>query len=78
MKAFLLAFALLALGIAGMCITLLLRKDGKFPEYEVGSNAEMRRRGITCFKDEDARLQRQACDGNYSEACKDCGLYKKN
>ena len=78
MKVFLLALAVLALAVAGMCFNILFRKDGRFPEYEVGSNEEMKKRGITCYKDEDARLQRKACDGNYSEACRDCALYKKD
>ena len=78
MKVFLLTLLVLAAAVAGMCVSILLRKDGKFPEYEVGSNEEMKKRGITCYKDEDARLQRQACDGNHSEACRDCALYKKN
>ena len=35
----------------------------------------MRKRGIRCFKDEDDELHRTRCDGNYSEACKECGLF---
>ncbi len=64
MKVFLLALAVLALAVAGMSFNILFRKDGKFPEYEVGSNEEMKKRGITC-------------EGKRSEACKDCKLNTK-
>ncbi|MBO4671392.1 MAG: hypothetical protein J5640_06085 [Bacteroidales bacterium] len=70
------AAVILGLGVLGMCFNILFRgKD--FPHYDVGSNEEMRKRGIRCYKDEDAALHRRtACEGNYSEACKDCKLYE--
>ncbi len=78
MTTFLAAAIVLGLGILGMCV-FLLKKGGEFPKYDVGSNPEMQKRGIRCFKDEDAELHGRTaeCDGNYSDACKDCGLYKK-
>ena len=60
-----------------MCFNIIFRRDGKFPQFDVGSNEEMRKRGIRCFKDEDAALHASKCTGNYSAACKDCGLYKE-
>ena len=77
MTTFIAAAIVLALGVLAMFV-FLLKKDGEFPKYDVGSNPEMRRRGIRCFKDVDAELHGQPskCDGNYSEACKDCGFYK--
>lgn len=76
MPTFIAAAVVILLGVAGMCV-FLLKKDGEFPKYDVGSNEEMRRRGIRCFKDEDADLHGRKCTGNYSAACKDCGLYKE-
>ena len=38
MAVFLLTLALVALGVFGMCFNIIFRKDGKFTEYEVGSN----------------------------------------
>ena len=76
MSSFLPAAAVLLLAVAAMCV-FVLRKDGEFPKYDVGSNPEMRRRGIRCFKEVDAELHSGKCSGNYSEACKDCGLNKK-
>ena len=77
MTVFLAAAVLLGLGVFGMCVSIIFKKDGHFPHYDVGSNEEMRKRGIRCFKDEDADLHGKVCKGNFSEACKDCNLYKK-
>ena len=69
------AAVILGLGVLGMSFNILFRKKD-FPHYDVGSNEEMRKRGIRCYKDEDAALHQTACDGNYSEACKECKLYE--
>lgn len=74
MKVFLAALVLVALCVFGMCFNMIFRKK-EFPRYDVGSNEEMRKRGIRCYKDEDAALHKKKCSGNYSEACKECSLY---
>ncbi len=61
-----------------------------FPDGEISTNPEMRKRGIKCAKQEELELlhaQKKmpgraghdgtACDGNYSDACASCGLYNK-
>ena len=53
-----------------------------FPDGEISTNPEMRKRGIKCAKQEEMELLRtqkgkKACDGNYSDACASCGLYNK-
>ena len=68
------AVVVLGLGVLGMFV-FVLKQDGEVPKYDVGSNPEMRKRGIRCFKDEDAALHKEHCDGNESEACKECGLF---
>ena len=55
------AAAVLGLGVLGMCFNILFR-GRDFPHYDVGSNEEMRKRGIRCYKDEDAALHQTACD----------------
>lgn len=75
MAVFLLTAALLLLCVVGLCFNILFRKKD-FPHYDVGSNEEMRRRGIRCYKDEDAALQRRSCGGTETEACKECKLYE--
>ena len=73
---FIVALVVLGLGVLGMSFNILVRgKD--FPHYDVGSNEEMRKRGIRCYKDEDAALQgKRHCSGDFSDACKDCSLYE--
>ena len=38
MTVFLLALGLLAVGVAGMAVTILVKKDGKFPDGEIAHN----------------------------------------
>ena len=45
----------IALCMVGLGISMLLRKNGKFPETEIGSNKNMRKMGITCTKQEEIR-----------------------
>ena len=59
MKVFLLAILLLALAVAGMAVTILVKKDGRFPDGEISHNKELRRRGIICAKEEELRLWRK-------------------
>ena len=75
MKVILLAISVTALCVFGLCFNIIFRKKD-FPHYDVGSNEEMRKRGIRCYKDEDAALHSRKCTGNYSEACKECKLYE--
>ncbi len=70
------AAAVLLLGVFAMSFNIIFRKKD-FPDYDVGSNEEMRKRGIRCYKDEDAALHsHRHCTGDFSEACKDCKLYE--
>ena len=83
MTVFLVTLVLVAAGVFGMCFNILFRKDGAFPEYEVGSNKEMRRLGIRCMKEEMEELDRKvrpvhaACTGRTEPSCEGCSLYKK-
>ena len=75
MTTFLIAAAVLVVAIFAMCFNMVFRGK-EFPKYDVGSNEEMKKRGIRCFKDEDAALHGKRCAGNDSDACKDCSLYE--
>ena len=67
-----------------MCAGILLRKDGRFPQTDVGSNEEMRKRGIRCMKDDEEVIGRKnpalrksaECSGDYSAACEGCGFFQ--
>ena len=70
------AALVLGLGVLGLCFNILFRKK-EFPQFDVGSNEEMRRRGIRCYKDEDAAAQGLTCTSPLGgEQCKDCKLYE--
>jgi len=71
MKLFLAVLAIVALCILGLGVNIFFRGK-EFPHYDVGSNEEMRKRGIRCYKDEDAALHARKCKGNGSDSCKDC------
>lgn len=50
-----------------------------FPDGEISTNPEMRKRGIKCAKQEELEMLarqkgKKVCDGNYSEACASCSL----
>jgi hypothetical protein len=44
---------LLAICVAGMAISILLKKNGKFPITEIGANPNMRKLGLRCPKEEE-------------------------
>lgn len=76
MTTILAAFVVVGLGVLGLCFNIIFRKKD-FPHYDVGSNEEMKKIGIRCFKDEDAELHGRHCNGSETDACKECNLYKK-
>lgn len=74
----LISIAVVALCVFGMCFNIIFRKDGKFPEYEVGENKEMRKMGIKCMKQEEAEAAARRRGNGTSkiecnESCSDCG-----
>ena len=71
------AAAVLLLAVFAMSFNIVFRKKD-FPNYDVGTNEEMRKLGIRCYKDVDAELHNpeRHCSGNFSDACIDCKLYE--
>jgi hypothetical protein len=47
-----LSIALLGLCVAGLAITILVKKNGKFPDTEIGRNKNMRKLGIRCARED--------------------------
>lgn len=58
----LISIALLALCFAGLALNILVKKNGKFPETEIGQNKQMRQLGIRCTK-QDEILRDRALKG---------------
>ena len=76
MKVFVAAIILVGICVVLLSVGILLGRG--FPQYDLGGNAKLKARGITCFKDEDAALHRpKACSGNFSDACAGCSLFQK-
>ena len=81
MKIFVAALILIGICVLAMSIGILAGRG--FPKSDVDDNEELRKRGITCFKHEDARLQAEGlagsraagCNGSFSDACKGCSLF---
>jgi len=64
----LITLILLSLAVAGMAISILVKKKGRFPAYRVGHNRNMAKIGITCVKHEEIcchnqKLKDSECDG---------------
>ncbi|MDR0737987.1 MAG: hypothetical protein LBF39_02820 [Prevotellaceae bacterium] len=48
-----LSIVILGLCFAGLAITMIIKKNGKFPETEIGHNKNMQQLGIRCAKQEE-------------------------
>lgn len=57
---FLLALGLLGLSMAGMAITILVKKGGKFPNTHVSGNKHLKKNGVYCSQTQDKLEQRNA------------------
>lgn len=55
---FILVVILLGLALVGLGITMLIKKNGKFPETHIGKSKAMKDRGIHCANTTD-RLERE-------------------
>lgn len=53
LKIILLAIALMGIAMAGMAITILLKKGGKFPNTHVSGNKYLKSQGIYCSQTQD-------------------------
>ncbi len=81
MDTFLAAILILVIAVALMSIGIIIK--GKFPDYEVSKNEDMRRLGIKCmheqekemFGTDEQRRKSASCTGTYSDDCAGCGFY---
>lgn len=55
---FIITVILLGLALVGLGITMLIKRNGKFPETHLGKNKAMKDRGINCANTTD-RLERE-------------------
>jgi len=69
LKLIILSAVLVAIALAGMAITIIVKPRGRFPETHVGHNKEMRKRGITCAQSTDT-----GCNPVDSAGCCGCAI----
>ncbi len=50
----------MALAFAGLAITILVKKGGKFPNTHVSGNKYLRKKGIYCVQTQDKLEQKKA------------------
>jgi len=60
LKVILLAIALVAIAMAGMAITILVKKGGKFPNTHVSGNKYLKQKGVYCSQTQDRLAQASA------------------
>ena len=57
-KAIIISVVLIGLGIAGMCVRIILKKNGTFHSQDVGQSKAMHERGVGCTRSQDRQAQR--------------------
>jgi len=62
-KLFLITGVIVAVSFLAMGISVLVRKNGKFPTFEIGKNKEMRKLGITCAKHDEIKCHNREKKG---------------
>lgn len=60
LKLVLIAIGLMTFVVLGLAIQILFKKDGKFPNYHIGGNEHMKKRGISCAQSYDKIEQARA------------------
>ena len=73
LKLILIVTVLVALSVAGLAIGILVK--GKFPDTHVGHNADMKKMGITCAKN-DSELCQGRSKTDDCHGCSGCVLPK--
>ena len=72
----LICIAVLAICIAAMAVNIIVKKGGKFPDGEIGTNPHMRELGLQCAKQEEIMLWKKSKvnNGSLPEGCLGCSL----
>lgn len=52
-KTIILALLIIAISFVLLAITIIIKKNGRFPNIHIGGNKEMRKRGIKCAQSQD-------------------------
>jgi hypothetical protein len=64
-KVLLLTIAILAIAFIGFSISILIKKNGRFPELHIGRNEELKKRGISCATSQHKMEQEKAKNAKF-------------
>lgn len=68
LKLILVSVVLLGIGFIGFAITILVKKNGQFPETHIGKTEFLKKEGVTCATSQDKLEQSKAFKkGQYSK-----------
>jgi len=77
-KLFVITSVVVAVSFLAMGISIFVKKNGKFPSFEIGKNKEMRKLGITCAKHDEMKCHNRLKKGDRGDRgsrgsiCKTC------
>lgn len=60
LKVLLLTIVILAIAFVGFAISILIKKNGRFPELHIGKNKHLQEKGIACATSQDKMEQAKA------------------
>ena len=82
MKTLLAAILFVGLAVILLGVNIFFFKK-PFPDGEISTNPEMRKRGIKCAKQEELEMlaaqkkgKPEHCTGEFTDACRSCALYE--
>ena len=58
-KTLLFTLLIIAISVILLSITIIIKKNGKFPNTHVGGNKNMRKRGIKCAQSQDRDARKE-------------------
>ena len=58
-KTLLFTLLIIAISVALLSITIIIKKNGKFPNIHIGGNKNMRKRGIKCAQSQDRDARKE-------------------
>lgn len=74
------SLVIVSLAFLGLGLNIFFRKNGKFPDSEVGTNPNMKKMGLTCAKQDEIKSYRELQGRPYTKGAKandaqrDCGF----
>jgi hypothetical protein len=77
-KIFVPVLIIVALCFLGLCVQTIWGKRKRFPQYEVGENEEMQKRGIYCMHQLQQMIDNEIIYKNKHANCDGCALRSEN